>query len=176
MSLYSKRKEHLGLGFSILFLLFSCSSHKSLNYDFKTLVRTADRIGFEIERTDDHRLFIEAASWLGTPYTFGGSSKLGVDCSGLTCAIYNNVYGVQLHRISKEQFEKDLGHPRSPEALKQGDLVFFSSSYDPSRIDHVGIFLKGSKFIHASSSKGVVIDDLNKDYWRKHWIAGGTIK
>ena len=63
--------------------------------------------------------------------------------------------------------------------LTSGDLVFFSTSGGGNTVDnisHVGIYLKKNKFIHASSSRGVVVDDLNTKYYVQHWVTGGRVK
>lgn len=141
----------------------------------RTIVKTANRLGIDIDRTDDHALLKECAAWLGTPYAYGGNTKQGVDCSGFTCAIYNNVYGVQLHRRSRDQYEKDVRRKKKG-ALQMGDLVFFSTSGSGNVCGHVGIFLKDGKFVHASSSRGVVVDRLESNYFVRHWLSGGEVK
>ena len=57
-----------------------------------------------------------------------------------------------------------------------GDLVFFSSSRSKKKVAHVGIYLKNGKFIHASTSKGVIVSRLSEDYYTRHWISGGRIR
>ena len=57
--------------------------------------------------------------------------------------------------------------------LREGDLVFFTSRSSRKKVAHVGIYLKDGKFIHASTSRGVIISSLNEDYYRKHWLSGG---
>ena len=65
--------------------------------------------------------------------------------------------------------------PISKDALREGDLVFFHDG-SGSRISHVGIYLRDNKFAHASSSRGVVIDDLNAKYYVNHFYAAGRVK
>ena len=60
--------------------------------------------------------------------------------------------------------------------LKPGDLVFFNTSKRKKGINHVGVFLKNHYFIHASTSKGVIISSLHENYYRKHWKKGGRVK
>lgn len=59
--------------------------------------------------------------------------------------------------------------------LKEGDLVFFSSRNSRKKVAHVGIYLKDGKFVHASSSRGVIVSHLNEPYYRTHWMRGGRI-
>lgn len=157
--------------------IVSCSSSRQLKHvEFHSLARAGIILGFDIEKHDDHVLYIEAASWVGVPYGYGGITRKGVDCSGLTYNIYKNVYGTKIARNCKEQFEGNNHKYKRLKSLQPGDLVFFSSSHLEKDITHVGIYLKNGRFIHASSSRGVTIDDLASDYWEKRWIASGCVK
>ena len=61
--------------------------------------------------------------------------------------------------------------------LSSGDLVFFNTSRKKRKgINHVGLFLKNGYFIHASTSRGVIISNLKEDYYRKTWKQGGRVK
>ena len=60
--------------------------------------------------------------------------------------------------------------------LKEGDLLFFTSNRSKRKVAHVGIYLKNGKFIHASTSKGVIVSRLSEDYYNRHWISGGRIR
>lgn len=105
-----------------------------------------------------------AKPWIGTPYRYGGSSKSGVDCSGFVMQIYKEVRGMYLpHKASKMY---DMGKSVSRSDLREGDLVFFGSFWE---IDHVGIYLSGDRFVHASSSKGVMISPMDNVYWEKRY-------
>lgn len=114
----------------------------------------------------------EIDAWLGTPYKYGGNSHNGVDCSGFVNKIYLDVYGVQLPRTSKEIYKVAI--PIKTKELKEGDLVFFN--YDGKGVSHVGIYLEEGKYVHASSQKGVVINELNNTYTQKHFVGAGRIK
>lgn len=142
------------------------------------LVRAGYQLGFDIKEKDNWQLMLEAASWIGTPYQYGGNTKgIGTDCSGLNLSIYNNVFGQKLHRRSIEQFKLDC-KPIKQNKLKQGDLVFFSTTENKSidNINHTGIYLRDGLFIHASSSRGVVVDRLNDNYFQRCWIIGGRVR
>ena len=95
-----------------------------------------------------------------------------MDCSGLTCAIYKDVYNVQLSRRSADQLKKDCYRIRRSK-LQEGDLVFFTTPGSGKKCGHVGIYLKGDRFIHASTSRGVMVSSLNESFWDKHWLCGG---
>lgn len=119
-------------------------------------------------------LYKEAVEWLKTPYRRGGMSHRGMDCSGLTGTIYENVFGVKLQRRSKD-ISNDVEHI-AKEELKPGDLVFFGTSRRKKGVNHVGVYLGNKHFVHASVSKGVIISSLDEPYYSRTWIKGGRVK
>lgn len=137
--------------------------------------RAANALGITYSRHDNKALLEACADWLGVPYAYGGNTKKGVDCSGFTCYIYNKVYGKRLHRRSRDQYGKDVRRKKKSH-LRQGDLVFFTSPKSRGECSHVGIYLKENKFVHASSSRGVVVDRLEGSYWQRNWLSGGEVK
>jgi len=112
-----------------------------------------------------------ARSYEGTPYKFGGTSRLGMDCSGLLCAAFAAI-DVQIPRSSNEQAE--WGESVKPQDLRVGDLVFFGASPGSSVITHVGLVTEATaedvQFIHSSSSLGVVENTLETDYFLSRFI------
>lgn len=146
-----------------------------MNYDFRDLAAAAIRLDMDIEMKDNHRLYIEASKWIGVPYRYGGTSKKGVDCSGLTSSIYKTVYKKKLSRSAEEQRSEDCRRVLKRN-LREGDLVFFHNGRKKRKASHVGIYLKDDKFIHASSSVGVVISSLKERYYDKCWMEGGRVK
>ncbi|MFT4061481.1 MAG: NlpC/P60 family protein [Edaphocola sp.] len=113
--------------------------------------------------------FIE--EWYGTPYRFGGTSKIGIDCSAFTRQLYTDVYNLDLDRTSREQFQNALSVDR--QQLREGDLVFFK--IHSKNITHVGVYLYDGKFVHASVSQGVVISDLSDAYWSRYFAGAGRV-
>lgn len=107
-------------------------------------------------------------SWVGTPYKAGGTTKQGVDCSGFVFNVYNDVYNIKLSRRSSDM-AKDVTILSDKKKMKEGDLIFFGKN----RINHVGIFIRGDKFIHASSSKGVIVSSLEENYWKTNYHSCG---
>lgn len=162
---------------AVVALTTGCASRKAVvTPEIRQLARAGLALGFDIEYSDDHPLMIEAASWLGTPYKSGGTSRQGVDCSGLTTEIYRNVYHVQLPRTSSQQYEaRGLRHV-GRRHLQQGDLVFFHNGKKRKQCNHVGIYLKNDLFLHTSSSRGVRVDNLTSEYWQRHWLNGGHLR
>jgi cell wall-associated NlpC family hydrolase len=111
-----------------------------------------------------------AEEFLGTPYRSGGTTSNGVDCSGLTFAVYREV-GVRLPRSSDDQARVGEAVPR--DALAPGDLVFFGSS---GNVSHVGIYKGDGEFIHASTSaREVRFDRLDTTYFRNRYLTARRV-
>ena len=118
----------------------------------------------------NRRLVATAMQYMGVPYVYGGSSPSGFDCSGFVQYVYRQS-GIELPRTADVQFE--VGTPVSREELQPGDLVFFAGDY--VNISHVGIYLHDDEFIHASTTYGIAIDSLNRDYRRDHYMGARRI-
>ncbi len=133
------------------------------------------KLDIKLGRHDNHMLYREIKSWLGTPHKDGAHKKHeGTDCSGFVMEIYYTVYNIKIERNSARIFTHSC-YEISPEELREGDLVFFHNG-SGNRITHVGIYLKDNMFAHASSSRGVVIDDLTSRYYSERFYAAGRVK
>ena len=111
-------------------------------------------------------ILTEAESYLGTPYRYGGMTRSGIDCSAFVLSVFGAVAGVNLPRVAASQAQE--GEKIDKENLQKGDLVFFS--HGRGRISHVGIVesvtAEGDiKFIHAATSRGVMVSSLADSYW-----------
>lgn len=102
--------------------------------------------------------------WKRTPYKLGGTSRRGIDCSGFVQVTYREVFDKTIPRSTELQGK--AGHSVSRKNLKLGDLVFFRTG---RRQRHVGIFIGNNQFMHASTSRGVMLSKLNSPYWKKHY-------
>jgi peptidoglycan endopeptidase LytE len=133
-----------------------------LSEDIKTLAESPELASVGMTE----RLTLFARKMLNTPYRFGGSTFMGIDCSGYVQKVFG-LLDVSLPRTAREQFH--IGEPVSKEELSIGDLVFFRTY--ASFPSHVGIYLGNDLFIHASSrSRKVSIDSLDTPYYIKRFI------
>lgn len=110
-------------------------------------------------------ILTEAQTYLGTPYRYGGMTRKGIDCSAFVLSVFGAAAGLTLPRVAASQAQQ--GERIEKENLQKGDLIFFSHG---KRISHVGIVEDVTeegeiKFIHAATSRGVMISSLNDSYW-----------
>ncbi len=110
-----------------------------------------------------------AMRFLGVPYAFGGTSGYGFDCSGFTQHVFA-MMGVHLPRMADEQYYAGKSFAGQP---RRGDLVFFHTY--ASGVSHVGIALGDGKFIHASSSHGVMVSSLHDSYWGPRYLGAKRV-
>lgn len=115
----------------------------------------------------------EARSWIGTPYKYGGHSREGADCSGFLMEVFKSAVDVNIPRTTKDQrnhcLEVDRDH------ISVGDIIFFSSNNSSGKIAHVGMYVGDGRMIHASSSRGVVEDNLDLKYYVDHFRSIGRV-
>jgi peptidoglycan DL-endopeptidase CwlO len=118
---------------------------------------------------------------LGKPYVRGGTGagESGFDCSGLIQYAYAQ-YGIALPRTSVEQAKQGRKISRSVEALAPGDILTFSRSPGGKKVSHVGLYLGDGRFIHSSSSRGVMestlgSSDPNGQWWFTRWVGARRI-
>lgn len=110
--------------------------------------------------------------FLGTRYKWGGTTKRGMDCSGLVFESFN-AHQIYLPRLSRDMAKKGT-KIKLRETLK-GDLLFFKTGKSRrNAINHVGLVVEIKNnaiyFIHATTSKGVIISSLNDDYWLNSFV------
>ena len=171
--------------FSFIFFcvlcIASCATKKSVappsRYNSQTVAKLSMQFGVRLTQADNIKLYQACSGWLGVKYRYGGNTKKGIDCSGLATIIYRQVYGIAIERNTANILNKNCV-PIVRNNLHEGDLVFFRTNGSTnSRIPtHLGIYLKNGKFIHASSSKGVIVSNLSETYYVRNWLTGGKVK
>lgn len=151
----------------------SCKSHKSISgYDAKPHQEVTINVGNATPT--QKKIAEEAYSWIGTPYTYAKAEKgKGTDCSGMVMVIYENITGEKIPRNSAKQAE--FCNRIADEDVATGDLVFFATGNDADKISHVGIVVDSENFIHASSSKGVVLSKISNPYYVRTFKMFGRV-
>ncbi len=121
----------------------------------------------DIEQQTVSQLYALHRQWRGTPYRYGGSSRNGIDCSALIQNGFRQHFNQELPRTTEGLLT--VGDTIAADELRAGDLVFFrTGSYGR----HAGIYIENGRFLHASTSKGVMISNLENPYWKRHyWTA-----
>jgi cell wall-associated NlpC family hydrolase len=140
-------------------LMSACSSSKNATSYKKKKASTKEKV------------VSNALVFKGTKYKFGGTTKKGMDCSGVVYVAYKKE-NIQLPRVSKDMAKK--GKKISLKEARKGDLLFFRTHKSSRKINHVGLIIsvknKQIKFIHSTSSKGVIISSLSQKYWKNAFV------
>lgn len=148
--------------FLMMFFLASCSSTKT-----DTAINT--------KHLKIDKIIHIANSFKGTKYKYGGTTNKGMDCSGLIYTSFKKE-GILIPRVSKDIAL--LGVSVSLQKIRKGDLVFFFTG-KKNRINHVGLVTKVVSnevyFIHASTSRGVIISSLSEKYYKARFIKAKRI-
>lgn len=128
---------------------------QSTQDEFESLVKNVDI---------KSRILDQYAGWKGVRYRMGGSTKKGVDCSSFVQITFREQFGLTLPRSTSMQ--QNVGKQIKREKLRPGDLVLFRAG---STGRHVGIYIGNDNFVHASTSSGVIISNLNEKYWNSRY-------
>lgn len=115
-----------------------------------------------LSRKDAGKLLSGAGKHIGEPYRSGGTSSSGWDCSGFVSGMFGRYLAIYLPRTTKAQYAKSVIIRDS--SSRPGDLVFFKIK--SSRPSHVGIYMGGRRFIHASISRGIIVSSLDEKYYK----------
>ncbi len=117
------------------------------------------------------QFLLEVVSYLGVPYSYGGSTAEGMDCSGFACQVFKYGANTEIPRSTVEQYRS--GRRVSKEDLRFGDLVFFNTTGEvPS---HVGIYLEDDVFVHASVVEGVTLSSLESTYYKRRFVGARRV-
>jgi len=149
------------------------STHRESNAENLSAlqIRYSVLLSTPAEEVKNTKMFEFIDDWYGTPYRLGGTTKKGVDCSAFSQFLFSSVYGLSIPRTAREQY--NLTSRISRTQLNEGDLIFFNTR---GGISHVGVYLQNNKFVHASTSGGVMISDIFDEYWAKKFVGVGRLK
>lgn len=133
-------------------------------------IKYAIMMDMPVEQLNNLALLQQIDHWWGTKYCMGGNDENCIDCSAFTQTILQTVYGINVPRTAREQyvFSKHINNTE----IREGDLVFFKSG---RTITHVGLYVSNYKFVHATTSGGVMLSDLNDSYWGKKFAGAGRV-
>ncbi|WP_085247829.1 C40 family peptidase [Gilliamella mensalis] len=137
-----------------IFMLFGCSTSQG-----QVSVKNTQPNPTILAKIESHY-----KKWQNTPYRYGGTTLAGSDCSALVMNFFKNKLSKTLPRSAAEQAKLGV----KVNTPKAGDLVFFKTGRSRSGL-HVGIYYANGKFLHASTSKGVIYSSLYESYWKKHY-------
>ena len=182
MTLFKNKSSVFYLAFIFVMIASSCHTKKkttstlpektSVSKTNKIKNKYAGLINVDDSKIDNVKLYSFIDEWYGVPYKYGGKNKEGIDCSNFTSTLYLNVYSKPLTGTSSSIFDQCKVVSKSN--LEEGDLVFFK--IDGDKISHIGVYLQNNKFVHATTKKGVMIDDLDEEYYKKYYYKGGRLK
>lgn len=161
-----------------VFVISSCKSRniitdsskvKKTKFSGNLLDKYATVLGIPKHQLRNEKLYRFIDTWMGVPHRTGGMDKNGIDCSGFTSILQKEIYDQPLPRVAsqmavqvKRKYEEDL---------QEGDLVFFD--FEGKKFSHVGVYLQNNKFVHASTSKGIIISDLKDPWYYKYFSRAG---
>lgn len=128
-------------------------------------------MGIAVNATANTKLYQFVYDWIGTPYRLGGKTKKGIDCSKFAYELYEKVFNTSIGYNSRNIYTQV--NPVLKKDLKPGDLVFFKIR--SRSITHVGVYIGDHKFAHASTSRGVMISNLDEAYWQRYYFNGGRM-
>ncbi|MBU3012756.1 C40 family peptidase [Polaribacter vadi] len=151
-----------------LFILSSCSSTNSaVNYHSKTKSKSITKADIVVAN---------ALKYKGVKYKYGGTTRKGMDCSGVVFVSFG-AENIALPRSSR--YMANEGNKVALGKVKKGDLLFFKISRRSNQINHVGLVteIKNGQifFIHATTSRGVIISSMSEKYWKKTFVKATNI-
>ncbi len=124
------------------------------------------KLDLPVEELANHQLLSFIDDWYGVKYRFGGESTAGIDCSAFTRKLLSEVFSISVGRVVPDQLKAGIEIPKSE--LRMGDLIFFNTNTGHRKgLTHVGFCLGNGNFVHSATNRGVVFDNIEKDYYKK---------
>jgi lipoprotein Spr len=162
--------------FIAILLLFSlsCGNRKKASKTSSSSFpqEKANELGVTIQNP---KLKKAVTAWLNTPYQYNGNSKNGIDCSHFTCEMLQVLEYIPADFYTPSNKLAEKAKKIDFNKLEEGDLIFFSIAQN-GKISHVGVYLSKDKFVHASTSKGVIISSLEDKYYKPRIAFYGRIR
>lgn len=144
----------------------------------KTILNEKEADDLILEPTDNYlsmQMINNALEFIGVHYRTGGTSRAGMDCSGMVTAVFD-IFGLKLPRSSNAMAK--VGEKLNQDEIRKGDLVFFKTN-GKSVINHVGIVIEADqeeiKFIHSSTQKGVIISSTKEPYYKRTFAQANRV-
>lgn len=148
-----------------------CSAHPRYRTGGEETPPMVNQTGAKYTTDDYLRLGSILQSYLGKPYRGKSKYEEGLDCSHFTRSVFRRFDRIEIPRTVAEQYK--IGQAAHYNHLKYGDLVFFKT--ERNRVSHVGIHVGDNRFVHASTSRGVIISSLNEKHWSQRYVGARRI-
>lgn len=162
------------LYFFLFIIFFASCKPSSAIITSKGKEKNKSNNGFSNRKTSKliDEIVESATDNVGIQYKTAGTTKSGYDCSGLVYATFSQ-YDIVLPRTSFQQSKAGTDLGKNTDKAQKGDLIFFKTN-NRSQINHVGIVTEVTngevKFVHASTSKGVIISSTKQPYYQKTFV------
>ena len=155
----------------LIIAMSSCgSSNRTSTSSSKTY--TKERTTSTSNKAKANTIVSYATQFTGVPYKYGGTTRSGMDCSGLIYVSFNE-QNIRLPRVSRDMATQGVALKLAQ--VNKGDLLFFKTNKNSNQINHVGLIVSTAngniQFIHATSSRGVIISSLDESYWNSAYVA-----
>ncbi|KAA3631715.1 MAG: NlpC/P60 family protein [Calditrichaeota bacterium] len=155
----------------VLLLFIGCAAnprYRTGGYEVEPQVTHLDN---SPTTSENIRLGLILQSYLGKPYAGSSKYEEGLDCSDFTQSVFRQFNKTQLPRTAAEQYK--YGSQIHFNMLRYGDLVFFKTTR--KAISHVGVYVGERKFIHVSTSRGVIISSFAEKYWSERFVGARRV-
>jgi cell wall-associated NlpC family hydrolase len=152
-------------------ILTDVSSARNKSFNGSVNERYASLLDVTEKDIVNEKLYKFIDDWMGVPNVPGRMDKKGADCSGFTILLQKEIYRRQLPRTASQMAESVKR--KYEEELEEGDLVFFD--FDGRKFSHVGIYLQNNRFVHVSTSKGVIVSNLKDSWYYKFFSRCGSV-
>ncbi|MCG1035996.1 C40 family peptidase [Polaribacter sargassicola] len=177
-----KGKKKLFLMIAVALMISSCSSTKKVvKKREKNVVTAENKIEKTLQKEDKYLVKVDsilanAYKFINVPYKYGGTTKKGMDCSGLVYVAFKS-QNYKMPRVTREMAK--IGKEVSLDEVKKGDLLFFDTKKTNKKINHVGLVVSKKEeeilFINSTTSKGVIISSLLSAYWKNTFVKAMSV-